>query len=244
MSKLYIPRAPCAARRSLLAAVARLSLVLGALALLAPASSALADSGKHDAMPGMRSGHGAAGCERDVHVTDAAERQMGGALYTGPMPAKGEGGMKMSGMKMGGQSGMKMSGQATMASSGGKGMEMAHQDHEAKEGGVLFMAPNEMHHIEGAYSPQCGFQLYFYNAFTKPIAVQRFQALLKVYGEVNGEEAEIYRFLSPNEHNTALQVALPEGLTGELEIELYVKFPGSPKAELFNFAVDEHGEMS
>lgn len=122
--------------------------------------------------------------------------------------------------------------------------EGMHQDHDAKAGGAFFMAPNEMHHLEGTYSQDCGFRLFLFNAFTKPIRVDRFKAFIKITGEIAEEEVEFIRFLSPNEKNSVLQVPLMEGLKPPFEIELNLKFPESEKVESFNFEVDEHGKIS
>ena len=123
------------------------------------------------------------------------------------------------------------------------GMEMAHMDHESKLGGVFFMAPNKMHHLEATYSKECGFQLYLYNAFTKPINVNRFLAFLKVNGEIDGERDELTLFLEPNKSYTTMQNLLDVNLTGSFEIELHMKFPESEEVELFNFSVDEQGKF-
>ena len=123
------------------------------------------------------------------------------------------------------------------------GMEMAHMDHESKLGGVFFMAPNKMHHLEATYSKECGFQLYLYNAFTKPINVNRFLAFLKVTKEIDGEEDKLTLFLEPNKSYTTMQNLLDVNLTGSFEIELHLKFPESEEVELFNFSVDEQGKF-
>ena len=123
------------------------------------------------------------------------------------------------------------------------GMEMAHMDHESKLGGVFFMAPNKMHHLEATYSKECGFQLYLYNAFTRPINVNRFLAFLKVTGEIDGEEDELTLFLEPNKTHTTMQNLLDVNFTASFEIELHLKFPESEEVELFNFSVDEQGKI-
>lgn len=123
------------------------------------------------------------------------------------------------------------------------GMEGAHMEHEAKVGGTFFMAPNKMHHLEATYSKECGFQLYLYNAFTRPINVNRFRAFIKVVGEVDGEEDEFIRFLEPNKPHTTMQNLLDVNLTASFEIELHLKFPESEEVELFNFSVDEQGKI-
>ena len=240
-----------------------------------------------------------AACERMIHLSEEAEKQLGGTLYSGPLPEQGEEAAAMSGMemkmpkekegmqmsgKMPGKEmkmpkekeGMQMSGKMSgkemkmpkekegMQMSGkmpGKemklseekggmqmagampGMEGAHMEHEAKVGGTFFMAPNKMHHLEATYSKECGFQLYLYNAFTRPINVNRFRAFIKVVGEVDEEEDEFIRFLEPNKPHTTMQNLLDVNLTASFEIEMHLKFPESEEVELFNFSVDEQGKI-
>lgn len=192
----------------------------------------------------MSSGMKMGGCEREIHLSENAEMQMGGAHFKGSIAKKaGMKGMNMSG----GNKAMKMGdgGKSTKKMSGGMKMPAAaHDDHDAKTGGVLFMAPNEMHHVEGAFSPKCGFQLFIYNAFTKPIRTDRFHAFIKVSGESEGEEVEFVRFLLPNHEGSVLQSLLKHGVKPPFEVELNVRFPEGDEVEVFNFAVDEHGKMS
>ena len=202
---------------------------------------------------------GNAACERMIHLSEEAEKQLGGTLYSGPLPEQGEEAAAMSGMEMKmpkEKEGMQMSGKMPgkemkmpkekegMQMSGKMpGMEGAHMEHEAKVGGTFFMAPNKMHHLEATYSKECGFQLYLYNAFTRPINVNRFRAFIKVVGEVDGEEDEFIRFLEPNKPHTTMQNLLDVNLTASFEIELHLKFPESEEVELFNFSVDKQGKI-
>ena len=227
------------------------------LVLLLSSSTATAGSQKHDS------------CHKMIHLSKKAEMQLGGSMYTGALPKEGEENESMSGMKMKmseEKEGMKMSGKKhdmkmdhkdhdgtkmdhkdhdsmKMDHKDHDGMEMAHMDHESKLGGVFFMAPNKMHHLEATYSKECGFQLYLYNAFTKHINVNRFLAFLKVTGEIDGEEDELTLFLEPNKSYTTMQNLLDVNLTGSFEIELHLKFPESEDVELFNFSVDEQGKF-
>ena len=200
-----------------------------------------------------------AACERMIHLSEETEKQLGGTLYSGPLPEQGEEAAAMSGMEMKmpkEKEGMQMSGKMPgkemklseekggMQMAGAMpGMEGAHMEHEAKVGGTFFMAPNKMHHLEATYSKECGFQLYLYNAFTRPINVNRFRAFIKVVGEVDGEEDEFIRFLEPNKPHTTMQNLLDVNLTASFEIELHLKFPESEEVELFNLSVDEHGKF-
>ena len=217
------------------------------LVLLLSSSTATAGSQKHDS------------CHKMIHLSKKAEMQLGGSMYTGALPKEGEENDSMSGMKMKMsevKEGMKMYGKKhdkkmdhkdhdgmKMDHKDHDGMEMAHMDHESKLGGVFFMAPNKMHHLEATYSKECGFQLYLYNAFTKPINVNRFLAFLKVTGEIDGEEDKLTLFLEPNKSYTTMQNLLDVNLTGSFEIELHLKFPESEEVELFNFSVDEQGKF-
>jgi hypothetical protein len=215
------------------------------LVLLFSFSTAIAGTRKHDS------------CDKMIHLSEEAEMQMGGAMYTGSLPKKGEENESMSGMKMTEKKeGMKMSGKMhdmkmdhkdhdgmKMDHMDHDGMKMAHMDHESKLGGVFFMAPNKMHHLEATYSRECGFQLYLYNAFTRPINVNRFLAFLKVTGEVDGEEDELTFFLEPNKSQTSLQNDLEANLSSSFEIELHLKFSESEEVELFNFSVDKQGKI-
>ena len=207
------------------------------LVLLFSSSTAIAGSQKHDS------------CHKMIHLSKEAEMQLGGSMYTGALPKEGEENESMSGMKMKmseEKEGMKMSGKKhdmKMDHKDHDGMKMAHMDHESKLGGVFFMAPNKMHHLEATYSKECGFQLYLYNAFTRPINVNRFLAFLKVTGEIDGEEDELTLFLEPNKSYTTMHNLLDVNLTASFEIELHLKFPESEEVELFNFSVDEQGKF-
>ena len=217
------------------------------LVLLFSSSTAIAGSQKHDS------------CHKMIHLSKEAEMQLGGSMYTGALPKEGEENESMSGMKMKmseEKEGMKMSGKKHYMKMDHKdhdgmkmdhkdhdSMKMDHMDHESKLGGVFFMAPNKMHHLEATYSKECGFQLYLYNAFTRPINVNRFLAFLKVTGEIDGEEDELTLFLEPNKSYTTMHNLLDVNLTASFEIELHLKFPESEEVELFNLSVDEHGKF-
>jgi hypothetical protein len=165
------------------------------------------------------------GCEDEVHLTEDAETRLGGALYEGPM----ESAEAMPGVL------------EAMPGMSDKVPEMAgaHEVHEAQRGGLFFMAPNKINHIEARYSDACGIQLLVYNAFTEPISVERFQAFVRIVPEDDSEwEKEVVRFLSPTGGGGILQANGDSDIEGPYRIELYVKFPESDDAELFDIPVD------
>jgi hypothetical protein len=170
-------------------------------------------------------------CETPVHLTEEAEKHMGGALYEGPM----KGAESMPGMT-GAMPEMKDT--TSEMKDAMPGTEGAHEVHTGQHGGVFFMAPNKTHHVEAMYSKECGLRLLLYNAFTESIGVGRFQAFFKVIPEDEDEwDKEVIRFLSPTPEGGVLQASGEHDITGQFKIELYVKFPESDDAEMFNIPV-------
>ncbi len=152
-------------------------------------------------------------CHVAIEISHEAELRLGGALYAGPEVAQHSG-----------------HGQSMPE------MEGAHMTHQPQYGGALFMAPNQMHHLEGVYSEDCGFQLLLYNAFSERIHVERFQAFVHVLPS-REDEVDLFRFLSPANRGTVLATAFGDAVSRPFEIELYVKFPESDEPQLFNIFV-------
>lgn len=174
-------------------------------------------------------------CTEPVHLTEEAERKLGGALYKGPLPKAAK---KMAGMKMGATPATGVMGAKKMAE-----MEGAHGVHKGFRGGEFIMVPNQLHHMEVVYSLECGFQLFTYNAYTEPIRVDRFQAFILILPEGGDEFFEVMRFLVPSADGSVLQTPIahhhdnPKNPKGLFEVEMYLKFPEDIHPRKFDLVV-------
>ncbi|MBT7759851.1 MAG: copper chaperone PCu(A)C [Rhodospirillaceae bacterium] len=178
----------------------------------------------HDHKSGMQQ-PGKVACTAPVRLDDAAERKPGGALYKGPLPKEAtaqrqpsHGGARVA------------SGMPSMSAKSMKEMQGAHQMHKGQRSGELIMAPNQLHHLEVLYSSECGYQLFFYNAFTEPIRAGRFRAVVLVLPEEGDDFFEVLRILTPSADGSHLSTRISGGSDGPkprgiFETELYIKFP-------------------
>lgn len=96
-----------------------------------------------------------------------------------------------------------------------RSLPMAHGDHNPKHGGVLFMAPDGYHHLEGTLDEDGTFRLYFYNDFTKPIDATPFEA------RIGTTE------LSPESGGAYLTASVPPPASYPAEVAVEVGFPGT-----------------
>lgn len=104
-----------------------------------------------------------------------------------------------------------------------RSIAMAHGDHNPKHGGMLFMAPDGFHHIEGVLDEDGTFRLYLYDDFTEPIDAAPFEA------EVDGRRLAA-------ESGGAYLATRVEDPSYPAEIVLEVRFPGTHEdAARFDF---------
>ena len=112
----------------------------------------------------------------------------------------------------------------------------AHADHSAKFGGVLFMAADGFHHVEGTYTADGWFHVRLYDSFRKQIPVAGFQARAVL-------DEKVTRPLVPSRGGLTLDVkvgtrAWPAEITLEIVLER-----GAPE-ERFDFVFVSHSPGS
>lgn len=120
----------------------------------------------------------------------------------------------------------------------------SHLDHNAKHGGVFFMAPDRHHHLEGMMASKKEFRVYFYDEYTKPIRAGSFTAEGKAWRQTTEAWA------GPADDAKPLPIRLgpvAAYLTAQVDasvqfpvgIELYIDFKDGKKPVLFNFEFTE-----
>jgi hypothetical protein len=110
-------------------------------------------------------------------------------------------------------------------------------DHDARHGGIFFMAFDYRHHLEGALAEPGIFRVYLYTAQTNPVALEQLKkAKASVYWgwypDPPGWE------LTAREDGAALEATLDREMEFPLTLTLLIEFPDSEpgtKPELFNF---------
>lgn len=170
-------------------------------------------------------------CDLGIRFTEAAERRLGGALYT-------HASMDMS-PDMGEHKGHQM---GDINASVGDPVPGMHERHHPQYGGEqFFMAPGKRHHIEVVYSEQCGLRVILYNAHTEPVSPARLRAFVTVIPS-DPNELEQMRFLELSSNGSVLEAMLGSELSRPFEAELYLHLPESEEPELFNLIISKQAE--
>jgi len=199
--------------------------------VLAEAATAETRAPSHDHGTVSQSSH----CHLPVVLSEEAEKRAGGALYRAPSSKEVTNQLKqMSHADHIERTDPRHHHHDAQRHDDPVGM---HSIHEPQFGGrSFFMAPNKLHHLEPLYSDECGFRLVLYNAYTQPIAANRFRAFIKIIPEDQGLP-EMIRFLAPSADGALLVAAITPRVPPPFEIELYLKFPEADEPELFNIKI-------
>ena len=110
-----------------------------------------------------------------------------------------------------------------------------HGDHNPRHGGILFMAPNGEHHLEGALEDG-RFRLYFYDSFTRPLPSAPFEARLVPADEM-GDPAGAPLALTgtPDALDDALETAVSRTPGERAAFTAFVRFPDREDEDRFDF---------
>lgn len=117
---------------------------------------------------------------------------------------------------------------------------LSHMDHSPRHGGVFFMAPDGVHHLEGALSGR-EFRLYSYDEYTRPIDAASASAagVVRLAGGVTEWPLELAR------------VATGEYLTGQIDpavsfpirIKIRVTYAGGHEPSVYDFDFEEQASL-
>ena len=114
----------------------------------------------------------------------------------------------------------------------------AHMDHSPQHGGIVFMAPDSFHHIEGAYPEEGVFRLYVTNNYREPVDVGHWSGravLEEKYDEATDEFIDvIVSDLVPSSDGMFLEAAVG-GLVPPTEVTAKVIFATEVPEERFDF---------
>jgi Cu/Ag efflux protein CusF len=109
-----------------------------------------------------------------------------------------------------------------------------HGDHNPRHGGMLFMASDQWHHVEGTFVAPNVFRLYFYDDMTRPMSASGFSASI-AKADANGQETGAPVALSGGSGTSTLEATVV-GTSPPAFVKLRVKFKPSDPEQVFDFS--------
>ncbi|HEV3056761.1 MAG TPA: heavy metal-binding domain-containing protein [Vicinamibacterales bacterium] len=110
-----------------------------------------------------------------------------------------------------------------------------HGNHNPQHGGAFFMAPDNWHHLEGAYFSPGTFRLYLYDDFTKPLPLAQVRATQARIILANGKEVPLVR-------NGRFFEARIGKLPFPVAVQAKVKFQPGAAEHLFDFTFEKYSK--
>lgn len=114
-----------------------------------------------------------------------------------------------------------------------------HMDHEAKYGGVFFMAPDKFHHLEATLSASNEFRIYFYDNFTKPMTAEKFtvEATARPKDADKSQAKPVTLALEPGK--AFLTGKVDNALKFPIAVKAFIDFKNGEKPSAFDFDFNE-----
>lgn len=115
-----------------------------------------------------------------------------------------------------------------------------HGDHNARHGGMLFMAVDQWHHLEGTFVSPNVFKMYFYDDMTRPMAPAGFDVRVTrvdANGTPVGDSMALGRGAG-REPNT-LEAAI-SGTRPPVSLKAYARFKPGEKEQVFDFTFADY----
>jgi hypothetical protein len=111
-----------------------------------------------------------------------------------------------------------------------------HGNHNPQHGGAFFMAPDNWHHLEGAYFPPGVFRLYLYDDFTKPLPV----------ADVRATQARVTLTQDGKQFSLVRNGRFLEARIGKLQfpavMQAKVRFKPDGPEHLFDFTFEKYSK--